>query len=90
MSHWLVIYDVCDKRRLYRVAKLMTNFGIRVQKSVFEMEADIKQIAMIRRKLRRIIEDNDFIVYFEVCERDWQKRIKCGPGKYIETEEKPF
>ena len=35
-SEYLVAYDICDPRRLRRVAKLMERFGARMQKSVFE------------------------------------------------------
>lgn len=35
-SSYLVAYDICDPRRLRRVAKLMERFGLRIQKSVFE------------------------------------------------------
>jgi CRISPR-associated protein Cas2 len=90
MKHWLVIYDICNAKRLSRIAKKMEDFGIRVQKSVFEIEADKKQIDKLRYIVNRIIEEDDFVVYFEICESDWQKRTKVGPGKYIDTEEKPF
>ncbi len=90
MNHWLVIYDICDSKRLSKVAKKMEDFGIRVQKSVFEIDADRKQIEKLRYIINNIIEGDDFVVYFDICESDWQKIIKVGPGKYIETEEKPY
>jgi len=34
---WIVIYDILDKKRLTKVAKLMESFGMRIQRSVFEM-----------------------------------------------------
>lgn len=90
MIHWLVIYDITNEKRLTKVAKKMESFGIRVQKSVFEVEADTSVIEKLRKQVNRIIEEDDFVVYFEICERDWQKRKKVGPGKYIETEDAPF
>jgi len=37
---FLVSYDIRDPKRLYRVAKVMENFGTRVQLSVFECDFD--------------------------------------------------
>ena len=88
MSHWLVIYDICDDKRLHKVAKIMENYAIRVQKSVFEMESPKNIIETIRKNVNKIIKDEDFVVYFEICERDWQKRLKYGIGKFNGPEEK--
>lgn len=33
---YLVAYDICDPRRLNRVAKVCEDFGVRVQYSLFE------------------------------------------------------
>jgi CRISPR-associated protein Cas2 len=91
MKHWLVIYDVRDPKRLRRIAKKMEEYGQRVQKSVFEVEADEKLIDILRSKIRKIIEDEDFVAYFNICERDWQKRMKFGPGDLrMDVEEKPY
>jgi len=88
MSHWLIIYDICDDKRLHHVAKIMESYAIRVQKSVFEMEGAKPVIEEIRRKVNKIIDGDDFVVYFEVCERDWQKRLKYGVGKKLGPEDK--
>ncbi|HQM85027.1 MAG TPA: CRISPR-associated endonuclease Cas2, partial [bacterium] len=36
----LILYDIRDPKRLLRVAKIMENYGYRVQKSVFEVICD--------------------------------------------------
>ncbi len=84
MSHWLVIYDIRDEKRLRRVARVAQNFAIRVQKSVFEMDADEKQLHRLRQEIKKIIEEEDYVVYFNICEPDWQKREKYGKGRYDE------
>jgi len=33
---YLVAYDICDSKRLHRVAKVCEDFGVRVQYSLFE------------------------------------------------------
>jgi CRISPR-associated protein Cas2 len=53
----VVTYDVCTKderagaRRLRRVARTCTSFGIRVQKSVFEMQLGQKEWVELRARL---------------------------------------
>jgi len=37
---WLLIYDIRDHRRLARVARIMGDYGVRVQKSKFELDLD--------------------------------------------------
>ena len=53
----LITYDVCTRderagaRRLRRVAKACTSFGVRVQKSVFEMQLGQKEWVELRARL---------------------------------------
>ncbi len=91
MKKWLIIYDIRKPKRLQKIAKLMAGYATRVQKSVFELEAPERVIREIRNKALQIMdEEKDFVVYFNICEKDWQKRIKYGPQKYEEQEEKPY
>jgi CRISPR-associated protein Cas2 len=91
MKKWLIIYDICDPRRLHKVAKYMTGYATRVQKSVFEMEAPDHVVRKMRFDVLRLMdEEKDFVVYFNICEADWQKRVKYGPELYEVEEEKPF
>jgi CRISPR-associated protein Cas2 len=80
MKHWLIIYDISDEKRLRKIAKIMESYGIRVQRSVFEMEADDATVEVLRSKVNEVLEDDDFVVYFSLCERDWQGREKYGVG----------
>lgn len=90
-QHWLIIYDIRDDKRLRNVAKKMESYGFRVQKSVFEANAPIEVINKLRLDVNNLIEEEDFVVYFNLCERDWQKRIKYGPGDLrMDVEEKPY
>ena len=91
MKKWLIIYDIRDERRLPKVAKVLSEYGVRVQKSVFEFEGNDRSIKRIRHRVKNAIkEDEDFVVYFNICESDWQKRVKYGPAVNEEVEEKDF
>ncbi len=89
--HWLVIYDIRNEKRLLKVAKIIQNYGFRVQKSVFEVNADKNVIEGMRFFIKHAIdEEKDFVAYFEICEEDWQKKEKFGPQEEMQDDEKNF
>lgn len=90
MKKWLIIYDIKNEKRLNKIAKIMNEYGERVQKSVFECEANDKALERIRMRVNKIITEEDYIVYFDICETDWQKRMKYGPKVNVDIEEKSF
>jgi CRISPR-associated protein Cas2 len=55
-ADYLVAYDISDKRRLRRVAKLMERFGARVQKSVFECALPPATVAQMVEAARKLID----------------------------------
>ena len=77
-KHWLIIYDISNPRRLQRVAKVISQYGLRVQKSVFEADTNDGIIDILQKKLERIIKETDFIAIIPLCEQDWQKAEKYG------------
>lgn len=90
-KHWLIIYDIRDTKRLNKVAKVMESYGIRVQYSVFEMDASIRILEEVRKAVKGIInEEEDFLVYFDLCQEDWQKRMKHGKGARLGIKESNF
>lgn len=80
-KRWLIVYDIRDVRRLAKVEKCVSSYGWRVQKSVFEADADESVILSLKARLLDIIEPVDFVLFLPVCERDWQKRSPHGIGK---------
>ena len=78
-KHWLIVYDIRNPKRLAKVEKCMESFAWRIQKSVFESQADDITIGHLKHALERILAmEEDFVLFFEVCERDWQKQEKYG------------
>ena len=69
--HWLVLYDIREERRLVKIAKIMASYGQRVQKSVFEVYAPKAVVMDLKCRVEQVIDmEEDFILLFEVCERD--------------------
>ena len=80
-----MIYDIRDEKRLRKVAKVMEMYAVRVQKSVFEMDAPESILKQVMSEVARKIKKEDYVVYFKICEKDWQKREKYGKLIYKET-----
>lgn len=78
-QHWIILYDIKNIKRLHKVAKTLESYAHRVQKSIFEVDAPESVINQLKWKLDDIIEkEEDFLLFFNVCERDWQKREFYG------------
>ncbi|MDH4319070.1 MAG: CRISPR-associated endonuclease Cas2 [Desulfobulbaceae bacterium] len=82
MSRMLVAcFDVRDPRRLYRVAREMENFGVRVQKSVFECHLSEEQLTKLQQRIAEHIDQTeDHVRYYGMCNKDVSKIVVDGPG----------
>ncbi|RMD84620.1 MAG: CRISPR-associated endonuclease Cas2 [Lentisphaerae bacterium] len=66
---YLVAYDICDPKRLKKVAKVCEDFGIRVEKSVFECDLAPNDFNELWRRLHSVIdEDEDAVVAYRICQ----------------------
>lgn len=77
----LITYDVNTTsqkgaRRLARVAKICTNYGQRVQNSVFECIVDSTQFAIVKNQIKEAIDiEKDSIRYYILGEK-YKNRIE--------------
>lgn len=71
MNFLVVCYDIADRRRRYRVARLLEGFGDRVQKSVFECRLDRERESSLRRELNALIKPaEDKLRFYCLCGKD--------------------
>lgn len=78
-KHWLIVYDIRDAKRLSKISRCVQSFAWRVQKSVFETRATAETISIFKSKVEKLMDlDTDFILFFELCECDWQKKEIFG------------
>lgn len=77
----LITYDVETvtpegRRRLRQVAKVCTDYGQRVQNSVFELHVDPARLVTIKGKLHDIIDvEKDSIRIYNLG-KHWERRIE--------------
>jgi CRISPR-associated protein Cas2 len=77
----LVTYDVNTTeghgaRRLRQVAKACRDFGQRVQYSVFEIEVDPAQWALLKSRIEGIIDEKHDSLRYYYLGANWQRRIE--------------
>lgn len=67
---WYIIgYDVCDGKRLRKVARIMQGYGHRIQYSLFRLQATEKQIERLRWELSQVVHEDDHILIVGLCSR---------------------
>lgn len=85
---YLVVYDICDEKRLNRVARILKDYGDRVQKSKFELEIRPLTLLEILARAKKVIEPGeDGIKYIPLCEKCQAKTEIIGKGRRIDQDE---
>jgi len=84
----VISYDIVDDKKRLRVAKLLKNYGERVQKSVFECRVDEKRYLEIKGKLEKIIDmENDSVRYYSLCQKCIGNIQISGWGTVLEDDD---
>lgn len=75
----LIGYDICEPRRLQRVARVCEDFGIRVQYSIFECHLDEQKFERFwGRLLKEIDPAEDRLVAYQIDARSAKKTRTAG------------
>jgi CRISPR-associated protein Cas2 len=68
MESWLVCYDICDPKRLRKVAQTCEDFGVRKQYSVFLARVSATDLVRLRSRLYEIIDlAEDQVLFIPLC-----------------------
>lgn len=66
----IVTYDIANPKRLNKVAKIMLDYGVRVQKSIFEVTVNNTVFVEMKARVENVIvTDDDGVKYFPICEK---------------------
>lgn len=66
----VVSYDLVDDRQRQRLARLLTDYGQRVQKSVFECQLDEGRFLRLKKQVDKLIDPvQDSVRYYFLCQR---------------------
>ena len=68
MDSYLVCYDICDPKRLRKVATVCEDFGVRKQYSVFLCRLSATDFVRLRSRLYDLLEmDEDQVLFIPLC-----------------------
>jgi CRISPR-associated endonuclease Cas2 len=81
--HWVIAYDVTSNRIRSRVSKGLVKEGIRIQKSVFVVEASSEQVKQLVKELGRLIDlQTDSLCAWPLAEA-WRDRQQSCPSDAV-------
>jgi len=75
----IVAYDITHPKRLNRIARIMKDYGLRVQKSIFEVDVNERRFEEMRRRAEQaMVRELDGVKYFPLCDRCADTLIALG------------
>jgi len=78
---WLVCFDISDDKKRTAVSSMLEEFGIRVQRSVFEIELSKKSLQKLLAKLQKEIDKTeDSVRFYPISVENIKKSITLGFG----------
>ena len=81
---YLFCYDITSPKRLRKTAKALEDFGIRIQKSIFQCEMKKEHQEQLTKRINSIINKRkDSFFIYPLCEDCSKRAIKDGNGKLI-------
>ena len=81
----VVAYDIASPKRLRKVALACLDFGIRIEKSVFECDLADDEFEELWKQLCAIAEEEvDALVCYPICAACEQRISTFGPARHLE------
>jgi CRISPR-associated protein Cas2 len=63
-----ICYDVKDDARRLKIAKVLKDYGTRVQLSVFEADLDTEKLERLKNRVRKVLNDSeDTLRLYPLC-----------------------
>ena len=73
----LLSYDIADSpERLRKVAKICENYGVRVQKSDFELDISMANFVQLKVELSRLVDRNADTIRFYRLGKNYKNQIE--------------
>lgn len=82
LETYLIAYDIRNPDRLRKLAKIAQDYGIRMQKSVFEAELLPSELKDMESRMKKLINPKeDGIKIFRLCQSCEARRTGAGRGR---------
>ena len=83
----MVCYDVTHPKRLRKVAQILEDLGLRVQKSFFQCDIDERRKDLLVQRMVKVLNlKKDYLYIYPLCEDCSHKAIQEGEGSLIRLE----
>ena len=84
-KHMIVVaYDISDNKKRDRVAKILQQYGERINLSVFECMMTDAQFDRVTERIGRIVNTKtDYVVYYPICMNCYTKVLYQIPRQPI-------
>jgi len=83
----LVSYDIVQDKTRNKVSKLLEDFGVRIQKSVFECDLNDLQFSKLKKGVEKLIDKKaDRVRYYSLCKQCVGRVVISGWGEVKEDE----
>lgn len=76
----LIIYDIISNKQRVKMAKLLSSYGNRVQKSAFEARLNKKQYARLLRDIKKLMKKDDNVRIYKL--HSYEEILTFGEKKY--------
>ena len=87
----IVAYDITSNQRIVKVAKIIKDYGVRVQKSIFEVSVNPVLFEEMTARIEMTIEPGtDGVKYFPLCEKCAGTVEIIGQGQYTDPDEEYY
>ena len=81
---YLVCYDIASPKRLYRVARQLEKWGLRVQYSFFQCDLSREKMEQLQSALLKLIKEKfDRLYVYPICESCAANPVELGTGKLL-------
>lgn len=88
MMNLVIAYDIADPRRLVKIAKVMEDYGHRVQLSIFEARVTAPAFEQMAARAKKIMDpDEDGVKFFHLCEKCMGTIEVIGNGIYVDPDQ---
>lgn len=81
----LIIYDIISNKQRVKLAKLLSGYGIRVQKSAFEARLNKKQYARLLRDIKGMLMEEDNVRIYKL--HSYEEIVTFGNKQYETIED---
>lgn len=78
-THYVVCFDIFNDKRRRRVVRFLSDYGYRIQYSVFAVDCNEDKLEKLKRLIKIAIdEEEDTVFIFPMIDTDWNRKLIIG------------